>query len=107
MNGTPERYLKSIAAAAVSQSRQVRDLIGDRHWLSDGRHKEALLAALVTRYAPAGTIVCSGFVLHPSDLTLCSREQDILVLDTSKEAPLFHHAGLAVAFPDTVLAAIS
>jgi hypothetical protein len=107
MISDPERYLKSIAEAVVSQSRQVRDLIGGRHWLSDGRHKEALLSDLIRRYCPAGTIVCSGFVLHPSDPSRCSREQDVLVLDALQEAPLFYHAGLAVAFPNTVLAAIS
>lgn len=107
MESNPQRYLESIAKAAVSQSRQVRDLIGSRHWLSDGRHKEALLAGLIRQYAPAGTLVCSGFVLHPSDASRCSREQDVLVLDTLQEAPLFHHDGLAVALPNTVLAAIS
>jgi hypothetical protein len=64
MKGDSTRYLRSLAAAAMSQSHQVRDLIGDRHWLSDGRHKEALLSAIVSRHAPAGTIVCAGFVLH-------------------------------------------
>lgn len=50
VESNPQRYLESIAKAAVSQSRQVRDLIGSRHWLSDGRHKEALLAGLIRQY---------------------------------------------------------
>ena len=107
MLADPERYLRSIAGAAISQSRQVRDLIGGQHWLSDGKHKEALLSSLIARYVPAGTIVCSGFVVHPSDHTVCSREQDILVLDALREAPLFYNDGLAVALPETVLAAVS
>lgn len=107
MQGDAARYLRSIAAAAREQSRQVRDLIGDRHWLSDGRHKEALVSSIVSRHCPSGVLVTSGFVLHPSDMSLCSREQDVLILDTSREAPLFQSAGFAVALPDTVLGAVS
>ena len=36
-----------------------------------------------------------------------SKEQDILVIDASAEAPLFHQGDLAIAFPHTVIAAIS
>jgi hypothetical protein len=107
VDGNRERYLRSIAASATEQSRQVRDLIGGRHWLSDGRHKEALLSAVLKRHSPSGALVTSGFVVHPGDLSICSREQDILVLDTSIEAPLFHQDGLSIALPGTVLAAVS
>lgn len=107
MDGNARRYLQSIAAAATEQSRQVRDLIGGRHWLSDGKHKEALLSSLLARHSPSGVLVTSGFVVHPGDLSLCSREQDILVLDTTREAPLFHQGGLSIALPNTVLGAVS
>jgi hypothetical protein len=40
-------------------------------------------------------------------MSLCSREQDVLILDTSREAPLFQSAGFSVALPETVLAAVS
>ena len=52
-------------------------------------------------------LVSSGFVIHPGDLSLCSREQDILILDISREAPVYNHAGVVVAFPEQVLGAIS
>jgi hypothetical protein len=107
VQGDAARYLHSIAAAAREQSRQVRDLIGDRHWLSDGKHKEALISSIISRHCPSGVLVTSGFVLHPSDMSLCSREQDVLILDTTREAPLFQSAGFAVALPDTVLGAVS
>ena len=34
----PERYLRSIADEILSQTNQVRDIIGKGHWLSDGHH---------------------------------------------------------------------
>jgi hypothetical protein len=38
---------------------------------------------------------------------ICSREQDLLIIDTSSEAPVFHQGGVAVVFPGAVRAAIS
>jgi hypothetical protein len=101
------RYLTSISEELASQANRVRDLIGSRHWLSDGRHKEFLLAALLERHLPAGTIAGPGFVIHPDDPDQCSTEQDILVVDSTKEAPVFQQGGLIICFPRTVLAAIS
>jgi hypothetical protein len=67
----------------------VRDLIGSKHWLSDGHHKEFLLTALLERHLPAGTIAGRGFVIHPDEPDQCSTEQDILVVDSTREAPVF------------------
>jgi hypothetical protein len=101
------RFLASISSELVAQSTRVRDLIGDKHWLSDGHHKEFLLLSLLRRHLPACTIASRGFVISPVHPDTCSSEQDILIIDTTCEAPLFQQGDLAVCFPRTVLAAIS
>lgn len=101
------RYLRSIADELYSQSKRVRDLIGEAHWLSDGRHKEYLLTALIRRHLPSATLAGPGFVVSPGNVGTCSCEQDLLIVDTFNEAPLFSQGGLIVAFPSTVLAAVS
>lgn len=101
------RYLESLARELSVQSTRVRDLIGDAHWLSDGRHKEALLAELLRRHVPTGVHVSSGFIVSPFDDSRCSTEQDILLIDTLIEQPVFTQNGLAITFPRNVLATIS
>lgn len=101
------RFLLSISSELDSQSNRVRDLIGDKHWLSDGHHKEFLLLSLLRRHLPASTMASRGFVISPVVPTLCSTEQDILIIDTTYEAPLFQQGDLAICFPRMVLAAIS
>jgi hypothetical protein len=101
------RYLTSLADELVSQSNRVRDLIGDGHWLSDGHHKEYLLIGILSRHLPAGFIASRGFVIHPGRPDLRSREQDILIVDSAAEPPVFHQGNMVVAFPRQVKAAIS
>lgn len=101
------RYLRSIGDELAAQARRVRDLIGDAHWLSDGHHKEYLLTSLLQRHLPSGVVATRGFVVSSSDYRRCSTEQDVLVIDTQVEAPLFNQGGLVIAFPQSVLGAIS
>lgn len=100
-------YLRSLAAELESQASRVRDLIGAKHWLSDGYHKEELLRVVLRRHSPSGISWTRGFVLSPTDADSCSREQDILAVDTGEEAPIFAQGELAIAFPRGILAAIS
>lgn len=102
-----QRYLASLAAEIVAPANRVRDLIGRSHWLSDGHHKEFLLTEVIQRHLPSSTIATRGFVLSPFETDQCSREQDILIVDVSKEAPVFNQGNLVICFPSTVLAAIS
>lgn len=101
------RYLASISEELISQANRVRDLIGDRHWFSDGHHKEQLLASVLRRHLPSDILVSRGFVIDPIDPGGCSKEQDILVVDGHREAPVFHQGDLVICFPRTVLAAVS
>lgn len=101
------RFLASLAEELHCQSTRVRDLIGDSHWLSDGHHKEYILTHLLQRHLPSGVVACRGFVVSPNDTGLRSTEQDILIIDTHREAPIFSGGGLSIALPHSVLAAIS
>lgn len=100
-------YFNSLAAELTAQSSRVRQLIGDAHWGHDGRHKETLLRDMIRRHSPSRVVVSSGFVISPNNVEVRSSEQDVLVIDTSTEAPLFQQGDLAIVFPHTVIAAIS
>ena len=100
-------YFKSLANELLSQYQRVRHLIGDKHWLSDGHHKEYLLATLLDRHMPSNVLISRGFVTDPSTPGLCSKEQDILIVDTRFQAPIFNQGSLIVALPKTVIASIS
>lgn len=105
----PDRhaYFRSLAEEIIAQSRRVRNLIGNKHWVSDGHHKESLVRAVIERHAPSTVLVSRGFVASPTVPDLCSREQDILLVDTRHQGPLFNQAGLVIALPSTVIATIS
>lgn len=100
-------YLASLSAELTSQTDRIRMLIGDRHWLTDGHHKESLLASLIRRHVPSNMTVSRGFVVSPTDPSACSKEQDLLILDQDVEAPLFSNGDVVVTFPNAVLAAVS
>jgi len=100
-------YLRSLSQELDVQASRVRELIGSRHWASDGTHKEALLGGLLQRHLPAGHIVSRGFVTSESDPNVCSKEQDLVIVDTMTEAPAFCQNGLIVVFPQQVRAAVS
>lgn len=107
IQASPAGYLKSIADELTVQANRVRDLIGSVHWLSDGHHKEYLLTALLQRHLPSGLTIGRGFVVDPTDHRRCSREQDVLVVDSTRDSPLFSQGGLLVAFPQAVVASLS
>lgn len=101
------RYLLSLADELHAQATRVRDLIGDAHFLSDGHHKEYLLIDVLQRHLPAGMVAARGFVISPANSVAVSREQDILVVDTMRESPVFNQGGVIIGFPNAVRAAVS
>lgn len=102
-------YFRSLAEEVLAQSNRVRNLIGDRHWPSDGHHKEYLLTSLLQRHLPSTVLVSRGFVVDPASPseTACSPEQDILIVDSRAQGPLFYQGSLVIALPSTIIAAIS
>jgi hypothetical protein len=101
------RYLTSLADELIAQAHRVRDLIGDAHWLSDGHHKEYLFIDLLKRHLPSGMIASRGFVISPVEPNSVSTEQDVLIVDTLGEAPVFSQSGMVIAFPRSVKAVVS
>jgi len=97
-------FFQTLSVELNAQADRVRQLIGSSHWLSDGTHKEALLRGLIERYAPDATVTGRAFVV---DGARSSSEQDIVVVDTFGERPLFHQSGLIIADCESVLASIS
>ena len=105
----PDRvsFLSSLAQELRSQSDRVRSLIGNRHWLSDGQHKESLLRDIIERHVPTGILVSHGFVVSPSHRDRISREQDILLLDSLVAMPILSQWGLSIAIPSLLLGSIA
>jgi hypothetical protein len=100
-------FLRSLSAELDVQADRVRQLIGPVHWTTDGAHKEILLSSLLVRHVPSSVSIGRGFVISETSDTECSSEQDLLLLDTHSEAPLFRSGELVIAMPPNVMAAIS
>ena len=107
MKSSRARFVESLAHELLASADRVRDLIGDKHWLSDGTQKEGLLSTLITRALPSGTQASKGFVLSANDDGVCSKEIDILVLNTSAVGPFFHEHDILMGMPAQALAAVS
>lgn len=104
---SPQVYLESLGLELESQMNRVRALIGESHWITDGHHKEYLLAGVLERFLPTGFTACRGFVVRDQSARDLSKEQDLLVIDTRSQRPLFLQHGIAVTFLEQVVAAIS
>ena len=100
------RYVESLGQELLAQASRVRDLVGGRHWPSDGFHKEFVLKAILDRHVPAGYQVSRGFVIDPSD-DVVSTEQDLVILDMTADSLPFNQGRLAISFPNSVAAALS
>lgn len=107
MQPNRRRYLTSISAELTAQANRVRDLIGNKHWLEEGHHKEYLVKYALDRHVPSGVRVSRGFVVHPLASEVISREQDLLFTDTHALAPIFDQGGLTISLPQQVLAALA
>ena len=49
-----KKFYESVTAELMSVKDRVRNLIGNAHWLSDGRYKEAILKTIIGRFLPSG-----------------------------------------------------
>jgi hypothetical protein len=103
----PNSYLRSLSMEIQSRANRVRHLIGDKHFLTDGHHKEYVLQSMLQKFLPHGVICARGFVVRDHSLSAISNEQDLLLVDTRRCAPLFYESGVVVTFPENVRAAVS
>ena len=93
-----EDYYKSLSLEISGLSNRVRFLIGQSHFPSDGKWKEAIISSILRRNIPDSYDLCSGFVVSNRGK---SSEIDILVYD--KERPkLFRNGDFIITTPDAV-----
>lgn len=106
MDSEPAGALSSWASELTSRAKRIRDLIGDKHWLSDGHHKEYLLKEFVKRHVDPSLLIGRGFVRPPDPEHAVSREIDILIVDPKIHPPWFNEGEIIVTAPSAVLAQI-
>ena len=95
-------YHQSLADELKANKDQIRNLIGNAHWPSDGGHKEAILRRVLQNKLPDTFRVGTGFF---SDTFEPSSQIDILITDASKPT-LFRNGDFLVVTPDCVKAII-
>ncbi len=99
------KYLESWAEELMARANRVRDLIGDKHWLTDGHHKEVIVREFLRRYLPNCLEIGSGFI-KPLDGDLCSTEVDILISNPTLHPAYFNEGGIQILPPSSVAAYI-
>lgn len=98
-------YLESWTEELSARANRVRNLIGNRHWLTDGHHKEVIVREFLLRYLPSQLVIGSGFI-KALDEDLCSTEIDILISDNLKHPAYFNEGGIQILPPSSVVAYI-
>ena len=98
-------YLESWSEELTARANRVRQLIGDKHWLTDGHHKEVIVREFLIRYLPASLVIGSGFIKSRDGVT-CSPEIDILISDSSKHPAYFNEGGIQILPPSSAVAYI-
>lgn len=98
-------YFESWSQEIASRADRVRLLIGSKHWLSDGVHKEFLIREFLARHLPSGLNTGRGFI-RKLDIDLVSPEVDIIVADPRRHVPIFREGDLQIVPPSSVLATI-
>jgi hypothetical protein len=91
-------YHKSIAKELSATKDRIRQLIGDRHWQTDGEHKEAVLRRVLRNQLPESVRVGRGFACFRDNT---SSQIDILVTAGDKPT-LFRDGELALVTPDAI-----
>ena len=99
------QLLRSWSSELASRTERIRNVIGDRHWPTDGRHKEMILGEMIERYLPSNFSLCSGFIGGAGEQEI-SPEIDLYIADHSKCPPLLNECGVQVTRSTSVLATI-
>lgn len=96
------KYHQDISKEFESTKDQIRHLIGDAHWLSDGEHKEAILRKMLKSKLPDSLRVGNGFFC---DRTGPSKQLDILITNINTPT-LFREKDFVIVTSDCVKAII-
>ena len=105
MKANTQTYLESWAEELNARAARVRQLIGDKHWGTDGRHKEVIVREFLNRYLPKELSVGSGFVKSLST-DQCSPEIDVLVSDNLLHPPFFNEGEIQIVPSSAIVAMI-
>ena len=96
------RYWQSLGKNLKATKDRVRNLIGDRHWLTEGTYKEIILRNAIERHLPESLRICTGFVCSDDDI---STQIDLLIIDKSAFT-LFKEGDLTIVTQSAVRAII-
>ena len=96
------KYHQSISDELKATQNRVRNLIDNKHWGEDGRHKETILRKVLRDRLPETCRVGTGFICYMDGP---STQQDILITD-SKKPTLYKEGDLNFVTSDTVQALI-
>jgi len=105
-------YQESINKEIQIAKDRVRNLIGQKHWQTDGEHKEEIVRSVLRVHLPETTRIGKGFVCFPpssynSPANEGSSSGQIDILITSKDAPTLYKQGdLVFVTADAVRAII-
>jgi hypothetical protein len=95
-------FHKSLADEIKATKDQVRNLIGSKHWLTDGEYKEIILRKILRNRLPNNFRVGRGFICWPDRV---STQIDILITYADKPV-MFREGDLSFVTPDCVAAII-
>ena len=96
------KYHQNLSVEFMAIQDQIRHLIGDSHWLTDGEHKEAILRKVLRNRLSDTVRVGRGFFCDDSGP---SNQSDIMITDTGSPT-LFRDGDLVIVTPDCVKAII-
>lgn len=100
-------YFQSLTGEIMAKAKRIRQLIGSRHWLTDGTHKEAIISESIRPFFGDRLRISKGFLLGDVESHCCSKEQDILLMDNDRDAALYNVAGVSISLGRSAIAAIS
>jgi hypothetical protein len=99
-------YSATFSAELEAQKARLDQIIGESHWLSVGRFKEALVRDLLRPFVPKRYEIGTGFVLSRSNKKLLSDEIDVLIWDAQDYFPFFRADDFVIIPPEACRAAI-
>lgn len=101
----PRDCFESWAEEVYARSQRIRKLIGNKHWLSDGTHKEFLIREFLNRHLCPSYTLSKGFVVDIESGS-SSKEIDIIVSNFEKDVPIYSESDFHIVPPRALCAQI-
>jgi hypothetical protein len=102
-------FHSASTVSILPKADQVRNIIGDAHWLSDGTYKESLIRKALRETLPSSVQVGHGFIVSPpigDDEILVSKQIDCLVYSSQIMAPIFQDEDFVIILSTEAIASI-